>query len=799
MRDVSCSSRVGKHRRFGIMHYGTVAVLAGAAVTACSDVPTAAPPVESVNRAVVETRGTLRDTSFAPALRAAARVIARGLGAPGSRAAVRDAMRASLLGDHKLKLEELPGSPAGRELIAAAAAATGRSAESIAAELGALPPTDMYVALRADRRSWSAGPRVRVVALVDRSDPVQRGYGTGGDSLDIDGSASRRGDVVIVVAPAGDRTRRIGPQRARAGSVIQDEDDGEVTGSATYFNATGDSVVVELADILTLADVTPQARRRGGDTGPSSSRGSASGRPSLSLMSAAAAGPADTTRLVGFMISYRDGGGWFGSDDFSEPYFRSYRGIVRSEVRFTHIRTSQYYYPNIPLIHSRVQPWISNAVQVELKEDDSWDVDPVCESGSGENWRTNIYERHRGRWTTLHCPYTDTKEGEILLDWTPSTYTPPVISAHFDYSFHSNTDRTSRTGCQRTPSIRALADGGLEFTSEYVMRNAVVGSSNPNVAQMQLYQPPSVPNPEGASNQPVGTLQYIGPGDVTMTAWIGSVRAQSTFTVVPYVAYIDLTPNAATLAPGEKATFTVRRYDASGRELIGCRALDNYYGNYMDYDRFPPPKWITTSPEVASLVPVIDYSDYPPPSRATVTANSPGTTTIAVRWGHFRDETQLTVPTAGTLASLVITPDYVVLYPGSSRQASVRGYDAFGGYAPVGPVTWATREEWIAGVDANGWVSVPANAIPGSVTVLTATSGDIVGTAYIEIGDPCEVDPYAMGCEPEPCSGFDRDCREEMLKIVRARPTPKVNPGSIAGAAERVIAPLRPPQRRTPR
>lgn len=81
---------------------------------------------------------------------------------------VRDAMRASLLTEHKLVLQEFVATPAGRTLVNAGAMAIGVTGDSLGRVIASLPPMDFYVPGAAHRKSWRGDGQVLVAAALAR-------------------------------------------------------------------------------------------------------------------------------------------------------------------------------------------------------------------------------------------------------------------------------------------------------------------------------------------------------------------------------------------------------------------------------------------------------------------------------------------------------------------------------------------------------------------------------------------------------------------------------------------------------
>lgn len=77
-----------------------------------------------------------------------AKQLALAMDADSIRFLVRDAMRASLVSEHKLVLQEFVRTPTGQKVLAASASAGNRDPEQLAADIAHLPPLDFYVPSR---------------------------------------------------------------------------------------------------------------------------------------------------------------------------------------------------------------------------------------------------------------------------------------------------------------------------------------------------------------------------------------------------------------------------------------------------------------------------------------------------------------------------------------------------------------------------------------------------------------------------------------------------------------------------
>ena len=242
----------------------------------------------------------------AASLQAVSRGIALALQDSASRVSVFAAWRASPYTDHKLVLQVFCATSAGHMLLASLATHLGISEASAGEVLQRLAPLDFYLPFREHRVSWRGGRDVVVAATTERRrSPTLAGFGTDGGPVLL-----RRSDGVpriplILLHPAEPKSRRVDPQSDLPGLVIQDQDDGEVSGVITTFLPNGDSIVREIADIL-------PGRRTNSIRGIVGSDGGVSSGPTHVEGCGDSCGgggswtPTDTTYIHAFWINYED-------------------------------------------------------------------------------------------------------------------------------------------------------------------------------------------------------------------------------------------------------------------------------------------------------------------------------------------------------------------------------------------------------------------------------------------------------------------------------------------------------------
>lgn len=168
-----------------------------------------------------------------------ARAFALAMRREDIRAQVRNALRASPWTEHKLLLQSFVTTPAGRHLVRAAAEAAGTEPAQIQALVAELPLMDFYVPIRGHRLSWRGTADVSVAATLLHDPEVLTGYRTDGSATIYDLRNGPPTEALLVMHPAERKSRRIRPQADRPGLVIQDADDGELSGTLLWTGADG--------------------------------------------------------------------------------------------------------------------------------------------------------------------------------------------------------------------------------------------------------------------------------------------------------------------------------------------------------------------------------------------------------------------------------------------------------------------------------------------------------------------------------------------------------------------------------
>jgi hypothetical protein len=198
---------------------------------------------------------SLQRSATAPEV--SADLVARGFAAamrdPAIRLAVRDAMRASPLTEHKLLLDDFLATPTGVALTAAAADRLRITTDAFADALSQLPAMDFYVPSQIGRRTWKGGSSVRVGYLLDKRGERARAFDHSGAATRLVQGMATPGSATFVLQAAERTARRIGAQASVPGNAIEDPNDGTIGGSIVEYLPNGTTRETQLADIYTLS------------------------------------------------------------------------------------------------------------------------------------------------------------------------------------------------------------------------------------------------------------------------------------------------------------------------------------------------------------------------------------------------------------------------------------------------------------------------------------------------------------------------------------------------------------------
>jgi hypothetical protein len=341
-----------------------------------------------------------------------ARSLALGLQDPAVRGQVRDAMRASLVDEHKLVLQTFAQTASGKALVQSAARKSGVSVKSIETQIAALPALDFYMPIRAHRQSWQGTDNVVVVATLDRKGPFVA-YTTAGTSVSLAGKTRDQLAPLFMLHPSEPAGRRVHPQAATPGSVIEDANDGHGSESITWYPAGGTPITIDFAD--------PNAQQ---ELAKLSAMLAAEGKTSTGADLIVHENictcedcpwqegcspppppppPSDTTLIRDFHMNQCDDFGCYTNLEIRiTAVYRNAAGveISRGVYRQGDVNPHQTYYVNVPLIFQRIQEGSGQYMQMNLVEEDGF--------GQNDDWCGDINVFAADREALI--PYPNTSE-----------------------------------------------------------------------------------------------------------------------------------------------------------------------------------------------------------------------------------------------------------------------------------------------------------------------------------------------------------------------------------------------------
>lgn len=147
---------------------------------------------------------------------------------PSIRKQVQGAMRASLLNEHKLVLQDFLNTATGQEILSATAAALNLTPTSLQSTIAKLPRLDFYAPFEAHRLTWKAESDVYVAVTFDKNAPTITGFGTDGRTVTLRKDQGVPDIPLLILHPAEPTLTRNAPQANKPGDLIQDATDGAV-------------------------------------------------------------------------------------------------------------------------------------------------------------------------------------------------------------------------------------------------------------------------------------------------------------------------------------------------------------------------------------------------------------------------------------------------------------------------------------------------------------------------------------------------------------------------------------------
>ncbi len=165
-----------------------------------------------------------------PSAHLIARALALSMQSENARQAVRDLMRASEVTQHKLVLQDFLASERGARVLEQAATAAKVTTSQLRVALEKVPRLDFYVPGREHRLKWRATADIMVAVTLGEVNPTLAAYTAEGSAVTLVPRNGSPKATLFLLQPEETKSPRFDPQRRAPGSVIQDADDGEVSG-----------------------------------------------------------------------------------------------------------------------------------------------------------------------------------------------------------------------------------------------------------------------------------------------------------------------------------------------------------------------------------------------------------------------------------------------------------------------------------------------------------------------------------------------------------------------------------------
>lgn len=410
--------------RRGLLH--PLVLLAALTVATCANDEMTSPPSPEPSLAVSNRSGEFGRID-------AVRALARALADEQVRTDLRDAMRASPLTEHKLIFQHYLATPAGVYWIENAAKRVGVSPGAIRSAFAQLPEMDLYLPYRDHRLTWRATADVALALVMDADAQVYQAFHTDGSvsTYDVKDGAPER--AILVIHPAEAKGRRIRPQQAGPGEVVQDPDDGEVSARITLVNhQTGETTTIDFADLemseigtegAALMTATPaKLPPPPGECDPTDDR--CEDQPP----------PPQYTKLEYFKIFFSDGLGSAEIEYRATKYNSAGSPVASMTYRHEGVHKSVAYFPDATLIFAHIKPGTNERIRVKLVETDFasddykgeatiYDGDSnvllhtVTEAGEDCYWidynGNGLIDHHLGEWICDEVPPEVTSEFKV--------------------------------------------------------------------------------------------------------------------------------------------------------------------------------------------------------------------------------------------------------------------------------------------------------------------------------------------------------------------------------------------------
>ncbi len=314
-----------------------------------------------------------------------ARAIALAMVRPEIRVQVRNAMRRSLVSEHKLVLQEYVRTPGGLHLVRAAAAAAMMVPDDFSALVASLPPMDFYAPFREHRTGWRAGGDVLVGATMDVDQPELAAYTTSGAGVTLDARSGVPAQPLLIIHPAEPKSLRENPQHDAPGDVIQDSTDGETSQGEGDHHVAGCSIYAR--------ECVPDMEFGGGGT------------------------TARDTTYIDYIKVSNWGEFWGGLElEFRATYRRAGTGEVLASGSFrkNSIAAETPYYVHNPLIARTIPAGSADYINVRVIEKDTFFDDDKGNRDYTYGERGQIIGIIHDTWVTTKVEHAQTF---VELDW----------------------------------------------------------------------------------------------------------------------------------------------------------------------------------------------------------------------------------------------------------------------------------------------------------------------------------------------------------------------------------------------
>jgi hypothetical protein len=284
-------------------------------------------------------------------------------------------MRASPITQHKLLLQTFLQTSAGRTIGNEIASANGASRQQFEGLVHSLPPYELLMPYREQRLSWTwDDPGIEVAAAPELHAHSVIAYDASGGVRTLTKGSQDVRRALVELRPERLWSRRMAVKPYVPGSVIQDADENEISGTFTTVRSNGRRETIELAELPAISPPFAMGKLAPGDASLRSSSHAARA-PSLF-------GTSDTTWLISIQVSYQ-AQDWNSTQD---PYFNACYKLISTQTGCTENTILRFYglqngglyelpgptyYPVAPLLVHRVTDNSMDQIEITVRERDT--------------------------------------------------------------------------------------------------------------------------------------------------------------------------------------------------------------------------------------------------------------------------------------------------------------------------------------------------------------------------------------------------------------------------------------------